>query len=86
MSACNLTPKKEERRIEVKQLDIFSNVEEIKEKEISKRIEEERESKIQEAIISIKGKFGSNSILKGSNLEEKSTARERAREVGGHRG
>lgn len=86
LSACNLTPKKEERRIEVKQLDIFSNVEEIKEKEISKRIEEERESKIQEAIISIKGKFGSNSILKGSNLEEKSTARERAREVGGHRG
>ncbi len=41
--------------------------------------------KIQEAMIEIKSKYGKNSILKGMNFLESSTARERNRQIGGHR-
>ena len=40
---------------------------------------------MQEAVLEIKKKFGKNAILKGLNLEEGSTARERNSQIGGHR-
>ena len=46
---------------------------------------QERERKMQEAVLEIKKKFGKNAILKGLNLEEGSTARERNSQIGGHR-
>ena len=45
----------------------------------------ERNRKLQEAVISIKHKFGKNAILKGMNLEEHATTRERNQQIGGHR-
>ena len=45
----------------------------------------EREHKLQKAMLDIKDKFGKNAILKGMNLEEGSTARERNKQIGGHR-
>lgn len=47
--------------------------------------EEEKTRRVQEAVLSIKEKFGKNAILKGMNLEEKSTAIERNGQIGGHR-
>lgn len=47
--------------------------------------EEEKTRRVQEAVLSIKEKFGKNAILKGMNLEEKSTAMERNRQIGGHK-
>lgn len=41
--------------------------------------------RMQEAVISIKNKFGKNAILKGMNLEEHATTRERNTQIGGHR-
>lgn len=43
-----------------------------------------REKKIQAAMLGIKKKYGKNAILKGMNLEEGATARDRNRQVGGH--
>ncbi len=45
----------------------------------------ERERKMQRAMLDIKKKFGKNAILKGMNLEEHATARERNQQIGGHR-
>lgn len=45
----------------------------------------EKNRKIQETVISIKNKFGKNAILKGMNLEEHATTRERNLQIGGHR-
>lgn len=45
----------------------------------------ERSRKIQQAVISIKNKFGKDAILKGMNLEEGATTRERNHQIGGHR-
>jgi DNA polymerase V len=40
---------------------------------------------MQEAMISIKKKYGKNAIIKGMNLEEGATAMERNRQIGGHK-
>lgn len=45
----------------------------------------EREKKVQKAMVAIKKKYGKNAVLKGMNLEEGATTRERNRQIGGHR-
>ncbi len=57
-----------------RQYDLFTDLE-----------EEEREHKIQMAVLDIKKKFGKNAILRGMNLEESATTRERNRQIGGHK-
>ena len=44
-----------------------------------------KERKLQEAMLTVKKKYGKNAILKGSSLQEGSTARERNRQIGGHK-
>ncbi len=53
--------------------DLFTNVEEI-----------EKERKAQEALVYIKQKYGKNTVLKGTNLLDKATARKRNTLIGGH--
>ena len=45
----------------------------------------ERERKIQEAILGIKKKFGKNAILNGGSYLEGATAKERNKQIGGHK-
>ena len=45
----------------------------------------EREKRRQKAVLSIKKKYGKNAILKGMNLEEGATAKDRNRQIGGHK-
>ena len=69
-----------------KQLDLFSNTSAInkeKEQELHNEVEER---KIQRTLLDIKNKYGKNAILKGMNLEEGSTQKDRNEQVGGHRG
>ena len=40
---------------------------------------------MQEAILSIRKKYGKNALLKGMNMEEGATARQRNEQIGGHR-
>jgi DNA polymerase V len=44
-----------------------------------------RERRTQEAVLSIRKRFGKNMILKGMSLEEGATARDRNRQIGGHK-
>ena len=39
----------------------------------------------QRAILEIKKKYGKNAILKGMNLEDGATARDRNAQIGGHK-
>ena len=41
--------------------------------------------RMQEAMLSIKKKFGKNAVLKGMNLEEGATAKDRNEQIGGHK-
>ena len=63
-----------------KQLDLFENNSE--DPVITE--EEKKDKKRQMAIIELKKKFGRNTIIKASDLEEGATAMERNRQVGGH--
>mgnify|MGYP004632727167 FL=1 len=49
------------------------------------KAELEKERKIQEATLAIKKKFGKNAILRGMSLQEGATARDRNRQIGGHK-
>ena len=40
---------------------------------------------MQKAVLLIKEKFGKNALLKAKNFQEGATARERNRQVGGHK-
>ena len=44
-----------------------------------------RERKLQETMLGIKKRFGKNAILKGLNLEDGATAKERNNQIGGHK-
>jgi DNA polymerase V len=48
-------------------------------------VEQAKERKMQEAMLNIKKKFGKNAILKGINLEEGATTKERNNQIGGHK-
>ena len=63
------------------QLDFFTDYE-AREKEDAER---EKERNVQKALLDIKSKYGKNAVLKGMNLEEGATAKERNRQIGGHK-
>ena len=67
------------------QLDLFTDyaLKEREEQATEEALTKER--RLQEAVLSIKKKFGKNAVLKGMNLEEGATTRERNRQVGGHK-
>ena len=43
------------------------------------------ERKLQQAMITIKNKYGKNAILKGMNLQEGATTKDRNNQIGGHK-
>ena len=67
------------------QLDLFTNYEEIEKKEEAQKKELEKEKKLQRAVLEIKKKHGKNSLLKGMNLEEGATTKDRNNQIGGHK-
>ncbi|MCI5937037.1 MAG: DNA methylase [Eubacterium sp.] len=46
---------------------------------------EKKEKELQKAVLSIKKRYGKNAILKGTNFQEGATARDRNRQIGGHK-
>lgn len=70
----------------IKQIDLFSCTRDINEDIDNMRKEEDKEEKIAKAMLSIKKKYGKNSILKAYNYQEGATARDRNRQIGGHQG
>lgn len=67
------------------QLDFFTDYEEADAKKEAEREQLDRERRTQLALIKIKKKFGRNAVLKGMNLEEGATAKDRNGQIGGHK-
>lgn len=81
IAVCKLQKEKDVNENQVEQLDLFTDYE-------KKNAQEEnlkKEKRMQEAVLSIKKKYGKNAILKGMNLEEGATAKERNSQIGGHK-
>ena len=67
------------------QLDLFTDYEILKKQREKENAKSEREKRMQNTILDIKKKFGKNAILKGMNLQEGATAKDRNNQIGGHK-
>ncbi|MBQ3866274.1 MAG: DNA methylase [Clostridia bacterium] len=67
------------------QLDLFSDPAETGARAEREKAALAREKRVQKAVIGIRSKFGKNAILRGMDLEDGATARERNGQVGGHK-
>ena len=67
------------------QLDLFTDYEALEKQRQKEKELLERERKMQQAMLDIKKKFGKNAILKGMNLQEGATAKDRNSRIGGHK-
>ncbi len=70
---------------DVEQMNLFTDYEELQKQTEKENKFLEREKKEQQAILMIKRKYGKNAVLKGRDLEEGATTKERNRLIGGHR-
>lgn len=66
------------------QLDLFTDFEESERQRKADEEKKAKERRRQEAILSIKKKFGKNAILKGINYADGATQKERNQQIGGH--
>ncbi len=67
------------------QLDMFTDYEALERERREEEVRLDREKRMQKAMVDIKKKFGKNAILKGMNLMDGATAKERNRQIGGHK-
>ena len=67
------------------QLSLFEDYEEKKRKKAAENGFLKKERQVQDALVSIKHKYGKNAILKGMNFKEGATAKDRNKQIGGHK-
>lgn len=74
-----------EEQVSYTQLDLFTDYEALEKQELETEAALKKERALQEAVLSVKKKYGKNAILKGMNLEKGATTVERNRQIGGHK-
>lgn len=67
------------------QLDLFTDYEALAKQRQEEQARLDKERRMQEAQLKIKRRFGKNAILRGLNFEEGATAKDRNKQIGGHR-
>ena len=78
-------PEEDIRENTYEQLDLFTDyAARQKEKEADEE-KRKKERQLQEAMLSIRERYGSEAVMKGLNLQEGATGRERRRQIGGHK-
>lgn len=72
-------------RVQYEQMDLFTDYVELEQQRKKNNKELEKEKSMQKAVIDIHKKYGKNAVLKGMNLEEGATTRDRNSQIGGHK-
>ena len=86
MAATHVIPETDIRNeVHYEQMELFTDYNAVQKQQEKESEELKREKKLQHAMLEIKKKYGKNAILKGMNLQEGATARERNNQIGGHR-
>lgn len=67
------------------QLDLFTDYAELEKKREREALELKKERSLQKATIELRRKYGKNAILKGTNLQEGATTKDRNSQIGGHK-
>ena len=71
--------------VKYQQLDLFTNYEEKELMLLNEEVDLEKEKRSQKVILDLKKKYGKNAVIKGMNLEDKATMRDRNAQIGGHK-
>ena len=67
------------------QMDLFTDYEALEKQRQEEEVSLKREKNMQKAVIDIRKKYGKNVILKGMSLQEGATAKDRNKQIGGHK-
>lgn len=67
------------------QMDLFADYEEIEKQKEAEKKALDKEKRLQQAMLSIKQRYGKNSILHGTSYQEGATGRDRNKQIGGHK-
>ena len=67
------------------QLDLFTDYEALEQERKEQEEQRAKERRLQEAMLSVKRKYGKNAVLKGTSLQEGATTIDRNKQIGGHR-
>ena len=85
LAACNVIKESDVPENEsYEQLSLFETEETIQDREDDEKALE-KERALQKAMLNIKHRFGKNAVLKGTNYTEGATAKDRNRQIGGHK-
>lgn len=86
LTACHvITEAEAARQPSFEQMSLFNDETARQARKEEDRAALRRERDMQQAVLSIKKKYGKNAILKGMNLQEGATATERNGQIGGHK-
>ena len=86
ITAINVITEGEARnRRKYRQLNLFDDLSTNEDINKEEELKEEKDLKSQKAILAIKKKYGKNAVMKGINLEEGATMKERNEQIGGHK-
>ena len=84
--ACRIVPESAvPRDTGFQQMDLFTDFDAEQKQKEDEEAALAREKRRQQAVLSIKKRFGKNAIVKGMNLEEGATAMDRNQQIGGHK-
>lgn len=84
LAACHLIPEQEKKQV-YQQLDIFTDPIEEQRRQEAEIQRLDKEKRKQKALLGIRKRFGKNAVMKGMNLEEGATTKDRNEQVGGHK-
>lgn len=70
---------------EYEQLSLFADYSALEKEREKEEAALEREKRMQKAMLALKKKYGKNAVLKGMNLEDGATAKDRNGQIGGHK-
>ena len=84
LAACRLIPEQEKKQ-QYLQLDIFTDPVEEQHRQEAEAQRLDKEKRKQKALLGIRKRFGKNAVMKGMNLEEGATTKDRNEQVGGHK-
>ena len=86
VTACNVIPQSQAKNIETtEQLNLFVDYEKVDQQKAALEKQMQKEQSVQETLLQIKQKYGKNAVLKGMNLEEGATTKQRNEQIGGHK-
>ena len=85
VAACGVIPEDRIPQDKPEQLSLLVDYDALERERKERQAAEDKERRLQKAALAIRGRFGKNAVLKGMDLLEGGTARERNGQIGGHR-